>query len=93
MARFLTVDIDRGLDMWTFQIEHDVAFFPRFGYGNRTSVPCMAYIMAFGCKEEGKLHGSSLPIFLHIRIEVETGVIERTSPRGFHTDGVTLAIG
>ena len=49
--------------------------------------------MAFGCKEEGKLHGSSLPIFLHIRIEVETGVIERTSPRGFHTDGVTLAIG
>ena len=93
MAHFLPVDIDCGLDMWSLQIEHDVVLLPRFRNINRTLVPGIANIVTFGREEERELHGSCLPILFHIRIKVEAGVVERTCPRGFYTDGVALAIG
>jgi hypothetical protein len=63
-----TVHIDGGLDVRTFQKQGDAAVFPVLGNLDATLIPSVAYIMTFGCQEEGKLHLPLDAIFRHIGI-------------------------
>ena len=93
MAHPLPVDIDRGLDVRTFQEERDALFAPFLGDIDVAPVPGMSHEMLLGGEEEGELHLPLHAILLHIGIEEEAGVVERARPLCLGSDGVALAVG
>ena len=76
MPHFMAVYPDGGLDMRTFQEECHLTATPRFGHRDGALVECIAYIMAVGSEEKRKLHLPLMAVFLHVGIEIETGIIQ-----------------
>ena len=87
------VHVDGSLDVRTFEEERDALVAPRLGHVDRAAVPGFAHVVAFGSEEEGELHLALVAVFLHVGVEVEARVVERTRPLGVHTHEVALAVG
>ena len=76
MPHFMAVYPDGGLDMRTLQEECHLTATPRLGHRDCALVECIAYIMAVGSEEKRELHLPLMAVFLHVGIEIETGIIQ-----------------
>ena len=80
MANLLTVDENGGLDVWTLQKECDALMLHRRRDKDAVTIPGTTGVVAVGRQKERELHHAVVPVFLHIGIEIEAGVVERSRP-------------
>ena len=91
MPDFLTINIYGCLDMRTFKSKNDTLFPPLLWHKHLTAIPRIANIMVFWSEEEREFHLSLNAVFLHIGIEIERGIIQRTRPLCFHGNDIAFA--
>ena len=89
----MTIDVDGGLDVRALQEQRDALALPVFRYIDVLPVPCGSHVVLRGRKEERELDVVRLTISLHVRIEVEAGVVERTRPGCGKRYGIALVVG
>ena len=92
VAHLATIHENGSLNVRALKVESYASFLPLPRNHNLALIPRIAHVMAFGRKEEGELHLPLVAILLHVGIKVETGVVERASPTGIYTYGVSLAV-
>ena len=92
MPDFLTINIYGCLDMRTFKSKNDTLFPPLLWHKHLTAIPRIANIMVFWSEEEREFHLSLNAVFLHIGIEIERGIIQRTRPLCIDGYRVALAL-
>ena len=91
MPDFLTINIYCSLYMRSLKSQNDTLFPPFLRHKHLTTIPRITDIMAFRSKEKREFHLSLNAVFLHIGIEIERGIIQRTCPLCFHGNQIAFA--
>ena len=93
VPHFLPVHEYRRLNVRTLQKQNDVLAFPGFRYIDALLVPSLTHIIRRWCQEEWELDIPLHTVLLHIGVEIERRVIERSCPTGINRHGISLAVG